>query len=268
MQNSLTARAYSPERLARISAQVERLEARESEWARDTVSSVDVRMEADEPGSRGVRREGFLVGNALEPQYRWDWRPLRANIKGWGDQIERLAQEMSQRARQPFSLRTQQISVLCAFVPFVLAVLTAGIRFMPRLPSLQLWSKITWFVALPTFLAMAGALVGFIIGVMLDSVERQAEERATSGSPGDSLASQGSFSAGSGVKSSVWVAVDDLEPNQRVAETVVGADGTPILLRHTLLKPTHLDLLKKQNIAKVKVETVKYPSEGDLAVAR
>jgi hypothetical protein len=264
MQNSLTAPAFSPERLARISAQVERLEARESEWARDTASPVEV----GRTGAREAFKGGFGAGKVLEPQYRWDWSPLRANIRGWGDQIERLAKEMSQRAKQPFSLRTQQISVLCAFVPFVLAVLTAGLRFIPLLPSLQLWSKITWFVALPTFLAMAGALVGFIIGVMLDSVERQSEERSGSGSARDSLASPGSFPPGSGVKSSVWVAVDDLETDQRVAETVVGADGTPILLRHTLLKPTHLDLLKKQNVAKVKVETVKYPSEGDLAVAR
>ena len=259
----------SPERLARISVQMERLESRESEWAVEPAAYVTRSTSVADPfggresvfpkeGNRGSLF-GFLFGCA--------WERFVVILKVWEDQIERLVWEMRQQAKQPFSIRTQQISVLCAFFPFAIAVLTAGVRFMPRMPSLPLWSKITWFVALPVFLAMAGALVGFVIGVLLDSLERQVREQADSKAGESSEPVAMPVPPAAGVRSGVWVAVEDLEPNQRVAETVTGADGSPILLRHTLLQPTHIEMLKNQGVGKIRVEVMKYPAENDVAVA-
>ncbi|MCA9423518.1 MAG: hypothetical protein KC931_03330 [Candidatus Omnitrophica bacterium] len=174
---------------------------------------------------------------------------------------------MARKSKDPFSGRTRQITVLCAFVPFVCSILGAGIRFMPQMPYLSLWQKITYFIAFPIFLAVAGAFVGFLIGVMLDTLERQVEQKeltrmgsgeSGAGSPAESPSTQ---------KMTVWIDVEDLEENQRVAETVSGEDGTPVLLRHTLLKPSHIQMLKDQNIERIKVELVKYPAGGDLVFA-
>jgi len=258
-------RSFPESRLARIAAQIERLESRQAEWIPPSIegrsennSSPPVRRREEGRGSLPTGKCGFA--------FQWDWRRFLVIVRVWGDHIERLARAMRQQASPPFSLRTQQIAVLCAFVPFAISILWAGIRFIPNLPALPLWTKITWFVALPMFLAMAGALVGFLIGVLLDSLERRAVEGQRSSSEGGSLGA--GVSAGQvGTRSGVWVAVEDLEPNQRVADTVMGPDGTPILLRHTLLKPSHIEMLKKQNVAKVKIEAVKYSSNGELAMA-
>lgn len=110
--------------------------------------------------------------------------------------------------------------------------------------------------------------MGFLIGLMLDTIEAQARYSARNKKDDRRGMAAGHPSAApGGVKGSVWVAVEDLEPNQRVAETVVGENGTPLLLRHTLLKPAHLELLKSQNIRKIKVEVLKYPGDGDFALA-
>jgi hypothetical protein len=189
-------------------------------------------------------------------------------IFGRGGYVQRLARDMRKKSKQPFSNRTKQISVLLAFVPFVVSMLAAGLRFMPMMPAMPLWSKMTWFIAFPMFMGVTGGLVGFLIGVMLDTIDNQVSLKGESDV--DSEASETGHSSAissPGVKTSVWVAVDDLEPNQRVAETVLGQDGTPLLLRHTLLKPSHIDILKNQNIEKIRVEAVKYPTEGDLAIA-
>jgi len=262
MGADLPAPAISPERLARIAAQVERLESREADWAREPLggelSPGRLDGEADDVDSvPDTASPPFSERAGLD---RWDWRRKRGKMIRWGDSFKELAAAMNQRVRQPFSLRTQQISMLCAFLPFAVAVLSAGIRLMPRMPTLQLWSKVTWFVALPTFLAMAGALVGFLIGVMLDTLERQVEDRQSANRAvlRDSEVTSGLTPVG--VRSGVWVAVEDLEPNQRVVETVTGEDGTPILLRHTLLKPAHVEMLREQNVDRVKVEVMKYPS--------
>jgi hypothetical protein len=145
----------------------------------------------------------------------------------------------------------------------------ASVRFMPNLPSMALWSKFTWFLGIPIVLAVAGSLVGFVVGVMLDTLERQSENTAAAGRSSSSSSSEPVelLTAPSGTKSSAWVSVEDLQPNQRLAETVVGPEGTPILLRHTLLKPSHIEMLREQNVAKVQIEAMTYPSGGELAVA-
>jgi sensor histidine kinase regulating citrate/malate metabolism len=138
---------------------------------------------------------------------------------------------------------------------------------MPQMPYLSLWEKITFFIAFPIFLAVAGAFVGFLIGVMLDTLERQIEQKEMTRS--ETLQSRDSerLEIANTQKMSVWVEVGDLEENQRVAETVTGEDGTPILLRHTLLKPSHIQMLKDQNVDRIKIDLVKHPVSADLAFA-
>jgi hypothetical protein len=204
----------------------------------------------------------------VESSLLWEIGSDHANLVDWRGILRKLAMDMKEKSMQPFSVRTRQISALCAFVPFVLSVLSAAIRYLPNMPSMPLWSKVTWFIAFPIFLSMTGAFIGFLIGIMLDSFESQNRNQNNSREPEDASSDWRSAQEGPrSMKSAVWVAVEDLEPNQRVAETVNGEDGTPILLRHTLLKPTHIDLLRRQNVRKVKVEVMKYTNEGDLALA-
>lgn len=264
MPTTLAARP-SRDRLSRIAAQIERLEANTAEWAESPPNS--------QPAERKPSRDhesGIFEKSKISPDYptsQWENGSIHANLSYWRGTLNRLVLDMKEQSRHPFSLRTLQIAALCAFVPFVLAVLSAAIRFMPQMPSMSLWSKITWFMAFPIFLSMTGAFVGFLIGLMLDTFETQMHPpHSIKTSSGEASPQRVDAPSSQVMKSAVWVAVEDLEPNQRVAETVIGENGTPILLRHTLLKPNHLELLKKQNIRKVKVEVMKYSSEGDLAL--
>jgi hypothetical protein len=259
--------AFSPERLARISAQLERMDSREQEWAFDPRPETPAAETALLPSwsPNRARREDRRWRK--ENKRQWDVANFGVILNRWRQQFERLKQEMRHQSKSPFSLRTQQISVLCAFALFVMAILIAGLNFMPRLPTLSLWEKITYFIALPIFLAMAGALAGFVIGVMFDSIERQSEARNAPGNDRPSSGSDQFAHPGQGVRGSVWVSTADLEPNQRVAETVVGGDGNPLLLKHTLLKPSHIEMLRSEGIDRVKVEVMKYPAEGEMAMA-
>lgn len=267
---TFTAKAYSASRLDKIARQIERIESHESEWEAEAERVVS----RSQLGGEETRRARGVRGTA-DPRSRttgeksalwWESGPILDRLNRWGDPIARLCQEMVQQTKRPFSIRTQQISVLCAFVPFVLSIMIASIQFMPNLPAMPLWSKFTWFLGIPIVLAVAGSLVGFVVGVMLDTLERQADNAAAS-RPSPQSEPAELITAPVGAKSSVWVAVEDLQPNQRVSETVVGPDGTPILLRHTLLKPSHIEMLKAQNVAKVQIEVMTYPSGGELAVA-
>jgi K+-sensing histidine kinase KdpD len=262
------------DRLSRIAAQIERLESTTSDWAKDTLPEEEIRVsqtQAIHAPRQSVPDVTGKVDRYLEKKepFLWENRFDHANLISLREITKRLAVEMKERAMQPLSARTRQISALCAFIPFVLSVLSAAIRFMPNMPSLSFWSKITWFIAFPIFLSMTGSFVGFLIGIMLDSFESQVKSQSQHRSEDYDLSPARNTLAGGSqtAKAAVWVAVEDLEPNQRVAETVLGDDGTPILLRHTLMKPNHLDLLKKQNIKKIKVEVVKYSNEGEMALA-
>lgn len=258
------------DRISRIAAQINRLESNTSEWA---VDPPELGMKGLETtlDSRPLPPLGFFPkvgGTEAESSLLWEKGADHATLIDWRGILGKLAVDMKEKSMQPFSVRTRQISALCAFVPFVLSVLSAAIRYLPNMPSMALWSKVTWFIAFPIFLSMTGAFIGFLIGVMLDSLESQNRNQSNNRSAEDNMSDWRASAEGQrSVKSAVWVAVEDLEPNQRVAETVMGEDGTPILLRHTLLKPTHIDLLRRQNVKKVKVEVMKYANEGDLALA-
>ncbi|MCA9415594.1 MAG: hypothetical protein KC917_04960 [Candidatus Omnitrophica bacterium] len=256
-----------PSRLERIAAQMERLEKTSNEWDRDLPRETR-HADRSNRSERGLKvRSRSLAGQTTNAIGWWEKWVNRVRLEPWGGTFRELAEEMARKSKDPFSGRTRQITVLCAFVPFVCSILGAGIRFMPQMPYLSLWQKITYFIAFPIFLAVAGAFVGFLIGVMLDTLERQVEQKeltrmgsgeSGAGSPAESPSTQ---------KMTVWIDVEDLEENQRVAETVSGEDGTPVLLRHTLLKPSHIQMLKDQNIERIKVELVKYPAGGDLVFA-
>ena len=257
-------------RLSRIAAQIERLEANSAEWTSDPI---DLQMEPLElqPDTERIPPLG-IQEDMLEPEVEssllWEKGEDHAILVDWRGILKQLAVDMREKSMQPFSIRTRQISALCAFVPFILSVLSAAIRYLPHMPSMTLWSKVTWFIAFPIFLSMTGALIGFLIGIMLDSFESQVRHGSGSHTSQDNPSDWHPPQEGPRTtKSAVWVAVEDLEPNQRVAETVMGQDGTPLLLRHTLLKPSHLELLRKQNVKKVKVEIMKYAGEGGLALA-
>jgi len=253
--------------MERIASQLERLERSSREWDRDVESKANDRS----PGARSgggadskKARTKFGVDNALG---RWEKWVNGVRLEPWGGTLKELAEEMARKSKDPFSGRTRQITVLCAFVPFVCSILGAGLRFMPQMPFLSFWEKTTYFIAFPIFFSVAGAFVGFIIGVMLDTIERQIEQKELVGDiEGGARGVEGRDSP-STQKMTVWIEVDDLEENQRVAETVTGEDGTPILLRHTLLKPSHIQMLKDQGVDRIKVELVKYPAGGDLAFA-
>jgi hypothetical protein len=259
-------------KISKIAAQIERLEAHSEEWARDPVNLVpsppppdNIQDPAEVPESP---ENGDVLLFSEDASSLWENEADHAMLEFWGETLRRLVLDMKEQSKQPFSTRTRQISALCAFVPFVFSILAAAIQHLPNMPSLSFWSKITWFITFPMFLAMTGAFVGFLIGVMLDSLEAQNRLRGVYREE-EEEAPVGVASAGiaPGLKTGVWVSIEDLEPNQRVAETVVGENGTPILLRHTLLKPVHLEMLRKQEIKKVKVEAMKYPGDGDLALA-
>lgn len=265
------------DRLSRIAAQIERLDSRVEEWgASPEGEELDPRAPGEDRFTTSDEYDDAQVGsgggaegeNPEAVTFQWENDLARAILPMRGGSLGRLVQEMREKSKEPFSHRTKQISVLCAFVPFFVSVMAAGIRHLPYMPSMSVWSKITWFLAFPMFMAVTGAFVGFLIGIMLDTLETQARQAAaarrnevTRLEPTVPAVTPG------GMKSSVWVAVEDLEPNQRVVETVLGEDGTPLLLRHTLLKPSHLEMLRKTHVQKVKVEAVKYPTEGDLALA-
>ncbi len=256
-----------PSRLERIASQMERLEKSSNNWDRDSnfVGKMEGGLSARKKQQNTEKT--LLKTKTNNPIGWWEMWVNRVRLEPWGGTLRELAEEMVRKSKDPFSGRTRQITVLCAFVPFVCAILGAGIRFMPQMPYLSLWEKITFFIAFPIFFSVAGAFVGFIIGVMLDTLERQVEQKDMIGKiKGDRLGMEGSEPP-STQKMTVWVEVDDLEENQRVAETVAGDDGTPILLRHTMLKPSHIQMLKDRNIDQVKVEMVKYPASGDLAFA-
>lgn len=258
------------DRISKIAAQISRLESTASEWAVDPpglgMGQLDNGVPSGPLPPLGLKTQPEEY--KMEPSLLWENGPDRAILVDWRGILKKLAVDMKEKSMQPFSVRTRQISALCAFVPFVLSVLSAAIRYLPNMPSMPLWSKVTWFIAFPIFLSMTGAFIGFLIGVMLDSFESQNRNHRDNRDSGDGLSDWRSASEGTrSVKSAVWVAVEDLEPNQRVAETVMGEDGTPLLLRHTLLKPTHIELLRRQNVKKVKVEVMKYANEGDLALA-
>jgi hypothetical protein len=249
--------------MSRIAAQIQRLEEREPEWAIGPAEEVKPSF----PEVRGLEKPPVDLLSEEDLKSQWELDENHARVSDWREILERLALDMQEQSKQPFSIRTRQISALSAFVPFVLAIMAAAVKHLPQMPMLSVWSKITWFIAFPMFLAMTGAFVGFLIGIMLDSMEAQAKRRPAASSKREGASEYGAaMAAASGVRTSVWVAVEDLEPNQRVAETVTGENGTPILLRHTLLKPSHIELLKKQNIQKIRVEAMKYP-EGELALA-
>lgn len=258
------------DRISRIAAQINRLEATTSEWAVDPSEMGMIGLEnTDETGP--IPPLGLASPpdeSEMESSLLWEKGADHANLVDWRGTLRKLAVDMKEKSMQPFSVRTRQISALCAFVPFVLSVLSAAIRYLPIMPSMPLWSKVAWFIAFPIFLSMTGALIGFLIGIMLDSIETQnRNQRNTKDSEETVEDWRVSVEGPRSIKSAVWVAVEDLEPNQRVAETVMGEDGTPILLRHTLLRSTHIDLLRRQNVRKVKVEVMKYTNEGDLALA-
>lgn len=255
----------SRDRLSRIAAQIERLEANTAEWAVEPPVNQGEGGSAKADHDSGIFEKSKISLENRAPQ--WENGSNHANLFYWRGILKRLALDMKEQSRHPFSLRTLQIAALCAFVPFVLSVLSAAIRYMPHMPSMPLWSKVTWFIAFPIFLSMTGAFVGFLIGLMLDTFESQIHPTHNNKNTSGQVSSFHTDSPTNQLlKSAVWVAVEDLEPNQRVAETVIGENGTPILLRHTLLKPSHLELLKNQNIKKVKVEVMKYSNEGDLAL--
>lgn len=265
------AKGYTTNRLDKIARQIDRIESHEQEWETEAdraiaASKTDPRRDSNRrsPAARPEARTGPT--RRISP-IQWEKGTILVRLARWGDQLERLYREMVQQTKRPFSVRTQQISVLCAFIPFVLSIMIASVRFMPSLPSMPLWSKFTWFLGIPIVLAVSGSLVGFIVGVMLDTLERQAENTASAGRSSSKTEPVELPAAPSGAKSSVWVSVEDLQPNQRLFETVAGPDGTPILLRHTLLKPSHIEMLKDQNVAKVQIEAMTYPSGGELAVA-
>ncbi len=258
------------DRISRIAAQINRLESTTADWAVDPpglgMKGIETTAVSDVIPPLGLFPKS--VGSEMEPSLLWEKGADHATLKDWRGILRKLAVDMKDKSMQPFSVRTRQISALCAFVPFVLSVLSAAIRYLPNMPSMPLWSKVTWFIAFPIFLSMTGAFIGFLIGVMLDSLESQNRSQSSIRNSEEYVNDWRASAEGQRtMKSAVWVAVEDLEPNQRVAETVMGEDGTPILLRHTLLKPTHIDLLRRQNVKKVKVEVMKYANEGDLALA-
>ncbi|NUN95704.1 MAG: hypothetical protein HUU16_05995 [Candidatus Omnitrophica bacterium] len=275
---SVTATLKRPkDRLSRIAAQIERLDSRVEEWApldpweglEESLPTEEGQTPFEDPRDiRDIDERHPGEGPDGGVTFQWENDLTRAILPFRGGSFGRLVQEMRGTSKEPFSHRTKQISVLCAFVPFFISVMAAAIRHLPYMPSMSVWAKITWFLAFPMFLAVTGAFVGFLIGIMLDTVEAQAKQAAAS-RRNEVTRLEPTFQTVSpgGMKSAVWVAVEDLEPNQRVAETVLGEDGTPLLLRHTLLKPSHLEMLRKTNVQKVKVEAVKYPTEGDLALA-
>jgi len=256
-----------PSRLERIAAQMERLERNSPEWDRDAPEAKrrDRSRRRESPSTR--ERSPAFEHNTFNPLGWWEKWVNRVRLEPWGGTLGELAEEMARKSKDPFSGRTRQITELCAFVPFVCSILGPGIRFMPQMPLLTLWQKITYFIAFPIFLAVAGAFVGFLIGVMLDTLERQVEQKELDRLGSGEAGGEGPAESPSTQKMTVWVDVDELEENQRVAETVAGEDGTPILLRHTQLKPSHIQMLKEQNIDKIKIELVKYPAGGDLAYA-
>jgi len=258
------------DRITRIEAQINRLESNTSEWAADPPAIGVIGLESTDEAIP-IPPLGLAVEpdeSDMESSLLWEKGSNHANLVDWRGILRKLAVDMKEKSMQPFSIRTRQISALCAFVPFFLSVVSAAIRYLPNMPSMPLWSKVAWFIAFPIFLSMTGALIGFLIGIMLDAFETQnRNQRNTRESEEPVEDWRVSAEGPRSIKSSVWVAVEDLEPNQRVAETVMGEDGTPILLRHTLLKPTHIELLRRQNVRKVKVEVIKYSNEGDLALA-
>ncbi len=258
------------DRISRIAAQLDRLESTSSIWAVDPpelgMGGLEATRESEPIPPLGLVSQP--EESSMESSLLWENGADHATLTDWRGILRKLAVDMKEKSMQPFSVRTRQISALCAFVPFVLSVLSAAIRYLPNMPSMPLWTKVTWFIAFPIFLSMTGALIGFLIGIMLDSIESQNRNQRNTRVFEDNTEEWLTSAEGSRtMKSAVWVAVEDLEPNQRVAETVLGEDGTPILLRHTLLKPTHIDLLRRQNVRKVKVEVMKYTNEGDLALA-
>jgi hypothetical protein len=258
------------DRINRIAAQIDRLESNTSEWAVDPPGLGMVGLETvDDTGPIPPLGLAAQTGDSkVESSLLWEKGPDHAIVVDWRGILRKLAVDMKEKSIQPFSVRTRQISALCAFVPFVLSVLSAAIRYLPNMPSMALWSKVTWFIAFPIFLSMTGAFIGFLIGIMLDSIESQNRNQSHHRESDESSDDWRTVTEGPrSMKSAVWVAIEDLEPNQRVAETVMGEDGTPILLRHTLLKSTHIELLRRQNVRKVKVEVMKYANEGDLALA-
>lgn len=271
MANNPGASAY-PSRLERIASQLDRIESRASEWDADPAPKGRSRFsQRSRTGARAARKDDSQPSdekNWLRSLSLWEIGWDRVKLRNWDGSIRELVENMARKTKDPFSGRTRQISVLCAFAPFVCSILGAGIRFMPQMPFLSLWQKITYFIAFPIFLAVAGAFVGFLIGVMLDTLERQMEQkemmRAGGGGPRGEMEP---YESPSTRKMTVWVDIDELEENQRVAETVAGPDGTPILLRHTLLKPSHIQMLKERGIDRIRIELVTQPSGGDLAFA-
>lgn len=258
-----------PSRLDRIASQLDRIESRAAQWDDDPTPTRS-RLETRRRGAGAASRKsapdegsGNPVRNVRSVWENW-WDRVR--LQDWDGSIRELAENMARKTKDPFSGRTRQISVLCAFAPFVCSILGAGIRFMPQMPYLSLWQKITYFIAFPIFLAVAGAFVGFLIGVMLDTLERQMEQKELVRG-GDRGMGEPSFESPNTRKLTVWIDVDDLEENQRVAETVTGPEGTPILLRHTVLKPSHIQMLKEQGIDRIRVELTTQPHGGDLAFA-
>ena len=255
-----------PSRLERIASQLERLEKNSRQWDSDPPPAPGNDSSRGWKAAKGPRREGSTL-SANNSLIRWEKALNGVRLGLWGGTLRELAEEMARKSKDPFSGRTRQITVLCSFVPFVCSILGAGIRFMPQIPYLSLWQKITFFIAFPIFLAVAGAFVGFLIGVMLDTLERQIEQKELARSTSGEGSDRDRIEVSNPQKMSVWVEVADLEENQRVAETVSGEDGTPILLRHTLLKPSHIQMLKDQNVDKIKIEIVKQPVTADLAFA-
>jgi len=257
------------EHLSRIAAQMERMDSNQEEWApaleAEPTPSSD-QAEIEETAEIETASAETSPVDAEEEREGWENLSDRANLE-IGGRLKRLARQMRANSKHPFSIRTKQISALLAFTPFVFSILVAVVRFMPVMPTMQLWSKVTWFIAFPIFLGTTGAFIGFLIGVLLDTLEAQAATAGVEGNRKTARISRPPGDSEMGIKSSVWVRVEDLEPDQRVAETVAGTDGTPILLRNTLLRRSHIDILKNQRIEKVRVEVMKYPPEGDLAMA-